>query len=425
MTEFDVACFSCSDEHKVIPFTYFYDSPSALEAVLQAAVDVADPNALQLDSYFCNDVPYNQDDCDTDVVVSAGSQMGPIPFGGRPYMNLSHTGVGSTVTALLTLAMAAANTVGAAQGSYNFVDNNVLNDSSVNSSIACWLAQQNYCSNVGFPTFSASPVNPTMPQYVLGPPADAPASRTQAQPKQTPPAGAMLGVRRRKPMDASNRVEIVEPTSPVSLGNPVELPLTIREGALKAAIMEQRQSKPGSVYPQPIPDASDLSPIVVRDGKQFIKVTPARLGQLQVRIFLAFTDGGLINKYVMLHVVPSREEPTGFWFKGVGKSLPGETPVLYRSLQHPVGGKLAPMVTYSGAKNELRVDDNSVQYSVRSNPGGGVLDFNPRLGTYMPTGVGHAIITGTYGNVKINLCVVVGETDAGWRRKENCSDVAK
>lgn len=259
-------------------------------------------------------------------------------------------------------------------------------------------------------------------QYILGPGPDAPKSRTQAQPTPPPPADALRPMRR-KPIDASNRVQIDAPTSPVSIGTTIELPLTIREGIVKTAIMEQRQSKPGSTFAQPIPDAFDLDSIVVHDGKRFIRVTPARLGQLDVRILMVFTDGGLTNQDVMLHVIPSLEQPTKFWFALWGQFLTPKTHVLYKSLQHPVGGKLAPTATYPDAKADLRIDDNFVQYSMRSNPGTGVIDFDPRRGAYMPTGLGHALITGSYSGVTVRLCIVVGETDDGWRRNETCSDL--
>ncbi len=274
---------------------------------------------------------------------------------------------------------------------------------------------------MGFSEVAKSPR--LMAQYVLGPPADAPTSRTQAQPTQTPPVGVGKVVPR-KPIDASTRIEVLVPPI-VELGIPVELPLHVSGGTLKTVIIEQRQGEGGTGYPQPIPDAYDLSPVVVRNGKQFIRVTPARLGQVQVRIVALFTDGGLTNKRVTLRVMPSREQPAQFWFSGVGRAVTPGTQVSYRSLQNPGGGALTPTVIYPNAKTELTVDNNFVQYSVRSNPKSGVIEFNPQRGSYVPVGLGHALITGSYSGVTTRVCVVVNKADWEWRRRENCSDVGE
>jgi hypothetical protein len=263
----------------------------------------------------------------------------------------------------------------------------------------------------------AAAQNPSTGLYVLNPPPGSSNGQQQSAPQKT-----VLVPKTGKRVDISGRIVIATPASAV-IGVPLEIPFTVQGGELKTMIVGQRQSD-GSPVMKFAPDGDDLNPMIVRNGKYFLRVTPVLLGRVEIHYLSVFADGGFGWEHVALTVIPPAELPSRFWFSGVpGRFGDTTMPTVSLSLQHPVGGNLGPLVKYPGVPRGVSVAPD-IHYSVRSSAESEVVKFNARYGSYLPVGLGHALITGTYGGLIRKVCIVVSATDAkAERRSTACSDL--
>jgi len=265
----------------------------------------------------------------------------------------------------------------------------------------------------------AAAQNPSTGLYVFNPPPGYSNAQQQSAPQKTVRVPRFV-----KRVDISGRIVIATPAS-VIIGVPLEIPFTVQGGELKSMIVGQRQSD-GSPVMKFAPDGDDLQPMIVRNGKYFLRVTPVLLGRVEMYYFAAFTDGGFGWEHLALTVIPPAELPSRFWFSGVAGRFGDTTmPTVSLSLQHPVGGNLAPLVKYPGVPRGVSVASD-IHYSVRSSTESEVVHFNPRYGSYLPVGLGHALVTGTYGGLTSKVCIVVSATDAKAERNyTDCSDLER
>jgi hypothetical protein len=271
---------------------------------------------------------------------------------------------------------------------------------------------------------------PVPPKIIEIPPADPP---HPDPPRPTLNRSTPPHLPFRQVMDASNRLEIVEPTSPAVLAQELTIRVKLTGPGVKKLLTFQAyqgaQESGQSVIPWTPVDQGDQTGSIHRsaNGDDSFTVIPYQLGRVQLRVFAVFADGGVAFKNIWIDVRPPDAGPTDiFVYAHNFARRPSDAPIELFTLgmDRPQPRVLQASAVFDGVLSPLKLDPRSVTYTVRPAGNTEVISLDQATGLITPIRAGHALVELSYDGLYEFVCVVVKETAFSRDRNgPNCSEL--
>jgi hypothetical protein len=336
----------------------------------------------------------------------------------------------------------------------SYSNQNVMNSTTVNSSVLCWLVALGQCANVASPgsglaanaqmralsnnaqgisLVASSQADDSVPKTIKLQQATPSKSSSTASPAPAPAISPAEASRRaeehrrivakghRLP-DANDRVNVIVPSSPLVLGQPYDLALNIKNGGLTQVSVVQKVQHQSEV--EIVRGSDQALPVLHRaNGDAYISITPLGLGTVEIGLVGSFSDGGILHQRISVYVEEPSTRPTKLTI-GDGFSPYGSVHVIRMRLENPIGNALVVKASYEGLKTPVKIDPNFARFTVNTGGKGDVISLDPRTGIIWPLNVGHALVETSYGGLTTRTCVAVVGTQAQIEREHSqCSEL--
>ena len=202
------------------------------------------------------------------------------------------------------------------------------------------------------------------------------------------------------PMKLNTRIiELEAANTDAAVGSPIRLHLTVPPGKI-STIQYHEQAQHGDI------DTGDsgIAKVVEDEGEnKTIEVRPLQLGEVYVSVSVLYADNSTGKQSVKLNVVPSEAGLTQF---AVDQG--------FHDIELKLGGNkgesthwLVPMVTYSGVKYPIRLDDSTrLSFAIDQTVGDPVIQLD-RDGLIHALRLGEATITADFAGVRDQIKVRV------------------
>jgi hypothetical protein len=158
------------------------------------------------------------------------------------------------------------------------------------------------------------------------------------------------------------------------------------------------------VHPVNVDD--DILPVSYdSNGGASVRVTPLRLGKLQLTLFVSFEDGGFERKTIDVQVGQSEQQAEKLMITLGGDYR--DTPVVYLDLSEAHKTKhIAPAAIYKNVTNPVLLNASDVTFKLINSPGAAA-EIDPSTGIVTARYVGQALLETSFAGVSTLTCIDV------------------
>jgi len=235
-----------------------------------------------------------------------------------------------------------------------------------------------------------------------------------------------------EPHVEEGRVKINLGTQQMTVAQDNKVPLDLHGYAVSRIVGSWKFSEP-YIESQVIAEPENLTLQHAEDGSAYVNFVPIRLGKLQLRIYVAFKDGGFDTDSVEVNVDRLPEQaPQRFILSdpAVRIDFKRKAGTLHLALSaHSPAELLIPVAFYQGINSPIPFNPipatllNDIVFTVvtRRNQRSPIA-FNPSTGEVKAVMVGQALVKATLNGKSAYACVDVMPRADDWNQRSNCND---
>jgi len=205
-------------------------------------------------------------------------------------------------------------------------------------------------------------------------------------------------------------VDVLAPTGKLKLAEENEISLRIHEkGLVRVSTWQNQIDGRNEVVPENLRGSEMAAPIIYKpDGSAAIRVTPLRLGKLQLSVSGIFPDGAVFRRAVTIEVgVPSILPRSLLVYQG-GNPF-GQAMIRLYLHEQPGRAWMQVRAFYDTVKDPIIIDPTALLFNIRTNDTTPALRLDEATGLLTPLHVGHALIESGFGQHMALTCIVVEE----------------
>ena len=235
-----------------------------------------------------------------------------------------------------------------------------------------------------------------------------------------------------KPLLANDRVEVQAPGTPATLAHPIEIPLRVKMEGLTTLLSHQTVL----IFQQQHTVNASYATLQIQhrgDGGAYVTVMPMALGRVTFAFTGRFTDGALVQKQIVLMVLPPREPAATLIVGQLGTPTENAIKLILAmsgpDSRNPVNIHATNSVNiyakYETVRSLLHIDPSYAQFKIVSSGSASPISLNEKTGLITALHPGHALLETSFGGHTNVACVVVLqklETGRSYYER-NCSDL--
>jgi hypothetical protein len=203
----------------------------------------------------------------------------------------------------------------------------------------------------------------------------------------------------------NDRVEILTPHSPLLLAEPADIPLLIHFPGLNLVATSQQQRMWGTLL---VHGSEQQLPVQYGPrGEAHVRITPLRLGKVELELAGVFPDGGTMLKRTTLNVEPAARRPRSLTI-GDSTSPLHDNPRILMSLQRPLNS-LNISVTYDNIPVRIQIDPSFAKFRMIPDGENAPVQLDRKTGSLTALHPGEALIETSFAGRRTLTCVDVEE----------------
>jgi hypothetical protein len=220
------------------------------------------------------------------------------------------------------------------------------------------------------------------------------------------------------------RVKAKLPATEMTLAQANKIPIDLHGFPVIQILALWRPSEPGVAE-----EWQELPLQHESDDRAYVNFVPTRLGKLELRILVAFADGGVDQDKLEVNVGRLPDQPPTRFFLATRTGLTTRAGTLRVDLTGLNKEILIPVAFYKGVASPIRLIpapgqiQSQLSYTIiprKNQPEPIVLD--PQTGVVRGTRPGQALVKATFGNQSAYACIDVRQDTDGINHFGNCSD---
>lgn len=204
------------------------------------------------------------------------------------------------------------------------------------------------------------------------------------------------------------RVQIPAIAHPMKLAEPNQISIQTSGQRVTSVIAHWAFYYPGSLVASPMYEGDDIPPVSYdSNGGAYVRVTPLKLGKLQLTLFVSFEDGGTERKTIDLQVGPSERPPERLVITPGGGDNRRNHPVISLDLSDAHRKiDIFPAAIYKNVIPPVRLKASDVTFKLINSPGAAA-EIDPSTGIVTAQHVGQALLETSFAGVSTLTCIDV------------------
>jgi hypothetical protein len=216
------------------------------------------------------------------------------------------------------------------------------------------------------------------------------------------------------------RLQIPAATQSLKLAEPNKISLQ-SNGQKVTSVGARWAYYDGGALVYPVNEHDDVLPVNAdSSGSAYVSVTPRKLGNAQLMLFVSFADGGVERKTMDVQVVQPQRPPEKLVIAS-GGDYRVDHPVIYLDLSDEGRKKdLDPAAIYKNMAKPVPLSASDVTFKFINSTG--VAEIDPSTGIVTAQHVGQALLETSFGGVSTLTCIdVMNEVRMG--RRSRCEEL--